>query len=91
MSGDADFELRRLHVVYVNTPDDGKQQAFAIDGRDYTDADEMQRDLDDAWEELRQRRIIAEFETRSIEGQARLTWLPTWKQYKATAFRAGGA
>lgn len=91
MSGDADFELRRLHVVSVGGSDDGKRQAFAIDGRDYTDAEEMQRDLDDAWEELRRRRIIADFETRPVEGQSRLTWLPTWKQYKATELGDGGA
>jgi hypothetical protein len=90
MSGEADFELRRLHVVYVGTAGGGMRQAFAIDGRDYTDAEEMQRDLDDAWEEMRRRGIIAEFETRPVEGQSRLTWLPSWKQYKAAALEGGG-
>ena len=89
MSGDGDFELGRVHVVYVGTPEGGKRQAFAIDGRDYADAGEMQRDLDDAWEELRRRRIIAEFETRPVEGQSRMTWLPTWRQYKAAALEEG--
>jgi len=80
-----DFELGRLHIVYVGTPDGGKRQAFMIDGRDYTDPQEMQRDLDEAWEEMRRRRIIAEFETRPVEGESRVTWLPTWRQYKATS------
>jgi hypothetical protein len=80
---DDDFELRRLHVVYVGTPDGGRRQAFAIDGRDYADAADMRRDLDEAWDELSRRRIVAEFETRPVDGESRMTWLPTWQQYKA--------
>ncbi len=83
MTGDDDFELGRVHVAYVRTDHaGGLSQAFAIDGRDYADAGEMKRDLDEAWDELTRRRLVAEFETRPVEGQSRLTWLPTWSEYR---------
>jgi hypothetical protein len=87
---DDDFELGRLHVVYISTADGGHRQAFAIDGRDYDDAAAMRRDLDEAWDELSRRRIAAEFETRPVEGQSRMTWLPTWSEYRATIGGDGG-
>ena len=86
---DEDAELRRLHVVYLTAGGD-RRQAFAIDGRDYTDVAELRRDVEDAWDELTRRQIPAEFETRSTEGQSRMTWLPTWQQYKPTLDGDGG-
>lgn len=84
---DDEFELHRVHVVYLRGEDDGLSQAFVIDGRDYADAREMKRDLAEAWEELTRRSIPAEFETRPVEGQRRLTWLPTWRQYRDEVLR----
>lgn len=82
MTGDdRDFELRRMHVASVRAPDGSFTQAFVIDGRDYTDVNEMKRDLDEAWDELTRRRVGADWETRPAEGQG-ARWLPSWKEYK---------
>ncbi len=81
-SADRDFELQRIHVASVRAPEGGFAQAFVIDGRDYTDAEAMKCDLDEAWDELTRRRVGAEWETRPTAGQSRLSWLPSWKEYR---------
>ena len=85
MTSDADFELTRMHIAHVKGSDGTLRPAFVIDGRDYRDEAAMLRDLDDAWAELSRRQLVAEFETQPVEGQDRLTWLPTWSEYKTGA------
>ncbi len=87
MGSERDFELQRVHVAYVQGTDGTLRPAFVIDGRTYADERTMKRDLDEAWEALRRRRIVAEFETRPAEGEE-FSWLPTWPEYRDTALDA---
>ena len=85
MTNEADFELTRMHIAFVRGSDGALRPAFVIDGRDYRDGATMLRDLDDAWAELSRRQLVAEFETQPVEGQERVTWLPSWSEYKSDA------
>jgi hypothetical protein len=77
-----DFELHRIHVAYIRGSDGTLRPAFVIDGRTYGDEQAMKRDLDEAWDVLRRRRLVAEFETRPAEGEEQLAWLPSWPEYR---------
>ena len=69
-----------VRVVHVRTGAEGTAPAFVIDGGDYADDDAVRAAVAEAWDELDNRRLVAEFETRPA-GE-RPEWLPTWEQYR---------
>ena len=73
-------EREVVRVVYVRNAEAGSAAAFAIDGRDYETDEAVRAAVIDAWDELENRGLVAEFETRPA-GE-RPDWLPTWEQYR---------
>ncbi len=86
MSGE---ELETVRVVYVRVGDDGLTPAFVIDGRDYASDADVRRAVEEAWDALEERRIVAEFESRSADD--RPPGLPTWDEYRETLTSPGGS
>jgi hypothetical protein len=76
------FDLRHVHIFVLKTPAGGVRAAFVIDGRQYSDPREMRRDIFEASEEMRLRRLLMEIETRPVEPSAPPPTLPTWQEYK---------
>ena len=75
-------ELDVVRVVYLRTGADGTAPAFVIDGRDYTDDEAVMAAVEEAWDALEARGMVAEFETRPAD--ERPAWLPTWHEYRPT-------
>jgi hypothetical protein len=53
-----------------------------IDGRQYSNPEDVRRDVLEARETFRGRRLLREVETRPIEPDAPPVMLPTWGEYK---------
>lgn len=75
-------DLKNVQIFYLRTSKGGTQAAFAIDGRQYSIPEDMRRDISDAWEELTDRRLLIDVETRPIDPNTPPLPLPTWQEYK---------
>jgi len=84
-------ELDVVRIVHVRagSASDGLAPAFVIDGRDYPDDDAVLAAVDEAWDALEGRGLVAEFETRPAA--ERPGWLPTWEAYRDEVLGEGGS
>lgn len=76
-------ELRRLRTFYLGVPGD-LRAAFVIDGRDYTDPDQVRADLASAVAALQRRRITARFFTEPVDARSPRSTLPVWQVWART-------
>lgn len=78
MTADA-RELRRRRTFYVGTPGGSDlRAAFVVDGRDYTDPDQVRADIVAAVDALHRRRLPAQLFTEPVEPDSPRPDLPAW-------------
>ncbi|MEU7870731.1 hypothetical protein [Dactylosporangium sp. NPDC049140] len=82
-------ERETLYVFRLGEADDDLTPAFVVDGRDYPDDDAVRADVGAARAALRERRLIADFETSAVRPEAPRIPLPSWREWRARHLEAG--
>ena len=75
-------ELRTVRIFYLKTQEGDMQATFMIDGRTYSNPDDVRQDTWEAHKFLDDQLIIADSEVCSIEQNSPNPGLPTWQEYK---------
>lgn len=75
-------ELKTVRIFYLKTQEDDMQAKFMIDGRTYSNPDDVRRDTWEAHKVLDDQLIVAESEVHSLDQDSPTPRLPTWQEYK---------
>jgi hypothetical protein len=75
-------DLSTVRIFYLKSPEGNMQATFMIDGRTYSNPDDVRRDTWEAYQAIDDRLIVAESEVRSLEPNSPAPCLPTWQEYK---------
>jgi hypothetical protein len=75
--------MSEVYVFRLGEAYDDLEPVFSVDGRDYPDAETLRADVRAASEALRERNLIADFETSVVLPGAPGTGLPSWREWRA--------
>ncbi|GAA0726694.1 hypothetical protein Drose_12165 [Dactylosporangium roseum] len=82
-------ELTTVYVFRLGEAYDDLEPVFSVDGRDYADPAAVRADVEAASLALRERRLIADYETSQAGPGTPRTGLPSWQQWRARHIEGG--